>query len=440
MKNYVTSKKERLSYGGYFLGQNIIFMIVLQFLMLFYTDVIGISAASVGILFFIARTWDAVNDPMLGILVDKMNPKKGKFKPWISAVILLMPIATIFLFINPNLGGSGNLAYAYVTYIIWGMVYTISDVPIFALATVMTPNNDERVTLITFGRVAAMIAGLISGVIFMPIVTAMGWTNAVIILSIVAFITMIPIKFFAIERIKHDRTGGISFGDIFKFIKINKPLIAFYSAFLIGGAANTMLVAGPYFAKYLLGDVNLVGLLTISGLFPMLVLLPLVPKMIKKFGKKKIFIYGYGSSIVFTILMYVVGYDSLPVVLILNLLRSAGVYVPMMMMGMFSADFVEYGHYKSGKRAEGVSFSVQTFATKFSQAIGAVIGGFLLGNVYGYVENAEQTTKAMDGIWQMYTIIPTIGMFFAVIIIFKWYHLKESDVQLMIESNNKTAA
>jgi len=440
MKNYVTSKKERLSYGGYFLGQNIIFMIVLQFLMLFYTDVIGISAASVGILFFIARTWDAVNDPMLGILVDKMNPKKGKFKPWISAVILLMPIATIFLFINPNLAGSGNLTYAYVTYIIWGMVYTISDVPIFALATVMTPNNDERVTLITFGRVAAMIAGLISGVIFMPIVTAMGWTNAVIILAIVAFITMIPIKFFAIERIKHDRSSGISFGDIFKFIKINKPLIAFYSAFLIGGAVNTMLVAGPYFAKYLLGDVNLVGLLTISGFLPMLVLLPLVPKMIKKFGKKKIFIYGYGSSIVFTILMYVVGYSSLPVVLVFNLLRSAGVYIPMMMMGMFSADFVEYGHYKSGKRAEGVSFSVQTFATKFSQAIGAVIGGFLLGNVYGYVENAEQTTKTMDGIWQMYTIIPTIGMFLAILIIFKWYHLKESDVQLMIESNNKTAA
>lgn len=440
MNNYVTSKKERLSYGGYFLGQNIIFMVVLQFLMLFYTDVIGISAVSVGVLFFVARTWDAVNDPMLGILVDKMNPKKGKFKPWISAVILLMPIATIFLFINPNLGDSGNLAYAYVTYIIWGMVYTVSDVPIFALATVMTPNNDERVTLITFGRVAAMIAGLVAGAIFMPIVTAMGWTNAVILLSVVAFIVMIPIKFFAMERIKHDRTGGISFGDIFKFIKINKPLIAFYSAFLIAGAINTMIVAGPYFAKYLLGDVNLVGLLTISAFLPMLVLLPLMPKMIKKFGKKKIFVYGYGSSIVFTILMYVVGYGSLPVVLIFNMLRSAGVYVPMMMMGMFSADFVEYGHYKSGKRAEGISFSVQTFATKFSQAIGAVIGGFLLGNIYGYVDNAEQSAKAMAGIWQMYTVIPTIGMILAVLIISKWYHLKESDVQLMIESNNKTAA
>ena len=199
IKGFRTSKRERLSYGSYFLGQNIIFMIVLQFLMIFYTDVIGLGAAAVGIMFGIARLWDAINDPLLGIIVDKSNPKKGKFKPWVNAVIPLMPLATIFLFINPKLGDSGNLIYAYVTYIIWGMIYTVSDVPIFALATVMTDKVDERVTLITFGRIATMIAAILGMVLFMPIVTATNWTVGIVIMMTMAFLTMIPIRFFAVD-------------------------------------------------------------------------------------------------------------------------------------------------------------------------------------------------------------------------------------------------
>lgn len=438
--NFVTSRKERLSYGGYFLGQNIIFMIVLQFLMLFYTDEVGLGAAAVGLMFFVARTWDAINDPMLGILVDKTNPKKGKFKPWINAVIILMPIATILLFINPKLGGTGNLVYAYVSYILWGMIYTISDVPIFALATVMTDNVDERVSLITYGRIAAMFAALLGVAVFMPIVKAMGWTQAIIIMSIIAFITMIPIKFFTVERIKHDRSGGLSFKDIFEFIKSNRPLIVFYSAFLIAGAFNTIMVVQNYFVIYVIGNEDLIPVFGVVSFLPLFVVMPFLPKMIKKYGKKKIFIVGTTVSIIANIIFYIVGYSNLPIVLILSMIRGLGSFIPMMMMGMFSADFVEYGYYKTGKRAEGISFSVQTFATKFSQAIGAVIGGFLLENVYGYVPNVDQSAKAIKGIFTSYTLIPTIGLIFSVLIIGFFYKLKEDEVQEMINEMSRKKA
>lgn len=428
-----TSKKERFSYGSYFLGQNIIYMIVLQFLMLFYTDVVGIGAATVGILFGVARTWDAINDPMLGMLVDKSNPKKGKFKPWINAVIPLMPLVTVFLFINPNMGAQGNLIYAYVTYIIWGMVYTISDVPIFALATVMTDQVDERTSLITYGRVAALIAAVIGLALFMPIVQATSWTTAAIVMMTIAFLFMVPIRFFAVERITHDRGDGITFKEIVHFIKSNKPLLVFYAAFLILGMFNTVVVAGAYFATYLLNDANLIGILGLAGMLPLLFIVPSLPVFIRKFGKKKIFITGILVGIVSSMLLYIVGYDNLALVLVLNAIRTASVNMPLLMLGMFSADFVEYGHWKSGKRAEGISFSVQTFATKFASAIGAVIGGVFLEKVYGFVANAEQSAKATAGIFALYTWIPVVGMVIGLIIFWVFYDLKESKVQEIIE-------
>lgn len=433
INEFRTSRKERLSYGSYFLGQNIIFMVVLNFLMLFYTDVVGIGAAAVGIMFGVARTWDAINDPMLGIMVDKANPKKGKFKPWVNAVIPLMPLATVLLFFNPNLGGSGNLIYAYVTYIIWGMIYTISDVPIFALATVMTDKVDERTTLINYGRIAALIAAVVGMVLFMPIVTATNWTVAAVVMMTLAFLTMLPIRFFAVERITHDRGEGTSLKDIFTFVKGNKYLLIFYTAFLITGIFNTTMVVQTYYAKYLLGDVNLVGILGVAGMLPMVFILPLLPKLIKKVGKKNIYVYSGVLGLLANIALYFAGFSNFAVVLVLVALRTTFSFTPMMMMGMFSADFVEYGNYVTGKRAEGISFSVQTFATKFSQAIGAVIGGFMLERLFNFIPNVDQTVETMNGIHFMFSLFPGIGVAIGTLIVALFYHLKESDVQRMID-------
>ena len=115
---FLTSRKERSSYGLWFVGQNIIYFIVLTYLPIFLTDEVGIAEGAVALLLIIARTWDAVNDPMLGSLVDRTNPKKGKFKPWVNAASVFMPIVTIALFWSINGSGSLNLTYAYISYII----------------------------------------------------------------------------------------------------------------------------------------------------------------------------------------------------------------------------------------------------------------------------------------------------------------------------------
>lgn len=124
----------------------------------------------------------------------------------------------------------------------------------------------------------------------------------------------------------------------------------------------------------------------------------------------------------------------------MTMVRNIASFLPLMTMGMFSQDFVEYGAYHTGKRTEGVAFSVQTFATKFTEAIGAVLGGFLLESVYGYVPNAEQSASTIQGLFQMYTLYPIIGLAAAVIIMVFFYKLKESDVQDMINEMEEREA
>jgi len=240
---FETRRGERASYGAFFVGQNIIYFLMLQFLNLFYTDVVGIGAAAVGILFFVARTWDAVNDPILGSIVDRADFKGGKFLPWIKMVNIALPFITVLLFINPGWGAAGNLAYAYATYIVWGMVYTLCDVPIFALSTAMTKNPNERVVLLTWGRVAALLAGAIIAGTGMPLIEAMGWTPVALSLSVVAMIFMLPIRFFAIERIQRTNQSHPTVSQTIHYLRSHRPMIVLYLA-LLGAFATKFTPAG----------------------------------------------------------------------------------------------------------------------------------------------------------------------------------------------------
>lgn len=432
---YQTTCLERISYGSYAFGQNVVFLVVLQFLMLYYTDELGIGAGAVGLLFFVARAWDAINDPLFGIIVDKLNLEGGKFRPWINAAVYLIPLATLFLFASPVTGETNKLIYAYASYIIWGMLYTLSDVPYFALSTVMTTRVGERVVLITISRMFAMVAALLSLSLFMPLVRAIGWTPSVAIMAGAAFLAMWPLRFSAKERVRIDRQEGISLPQIYSFVRSNRPMLVFYSAFLAFAVLNTTLIVGNYFAIYALGDRDgfLVSILAATAALPVILVVPFLPVLISKYGKKRIFVGFTALGIAGNLLFYLVGYANLGLVVALNVLRGIGMGMPMIMLGLFSQDFVEYGSHSTGSRAEGVTFSIQTFATKISQALGAVVAGVMLGTVYGYAPNQEQSAETINGIFFMYTLLPAIGMLIALIIMWVFYDLEEKRVQEMID-------
>ncbi|MGL4336163.1 MAG: glycoside-pentoside-hexuronide (GPH):cation symporter [Turicibacter sp.] len=432
---FLTSKFERLAYGGYFVGQNIIYFLVFQFLMLFYTDIVGLSASAVGTMFLIARLFDAVNDPIMGVIVDKANLKRGKFIPWVKLVIFLMPLATLLLFMKVGDGGLNTLIYAYVTYIIWGIIYTISDVPIFALATVMTNNSDERVQLISIGRIGAGIGSVVISLFVMPMVLRIEWVGTVVLLSMMALIFMLPVGFFAKERIVYQRKEALSLKRIVQFIGQNKYLLIFYSAIIISSLTNTSAVSINYFAIYNLGSQRYISTLTIANMIPMLLVPFVLPPLIKRFGKKKIFIGGFLASIIASILFYLIGYNNIVLVHIFTAIKGIG-QLPTFMIGLFTVDCIEYGTFTTGQRAEGVAFSLQTFTVKLSAAIAGAASGFVLESI-GYQPGIPQTTEALTGIWNMYALYPIIGGVVAIFIIWKYYDLTEKDVNKMIIENGK---
>ncbi len=431
--NYHTSKKERLSYSGFFAGQNIIYILVLQFLTIFYTDEVGLSTSAVALLFMVARIWDAVNDPILGSIVDRVQPKKGKFLPWIKAVSVFMPLTTFILFIKVGNGGAVSLIYAYVTYIIWGMVYTISDIPIFALSISMTDNIEERTSLISAGRLATGIAVLVATILAAPMIAEYGYAVTVLFLMIISLITMFPIRFFAKERFIYKKEENANLKATIKYLKANKYLLAFYGAAIISGSFGFHKVLMVYFAKWNLGDIALQSVISLAMTLPLIFLPIFTPMLVRKLGKIKLLKISFILIIVCQVANYIIGYENFGLFMTILTIGSCGSALPGILVGMITSDCVEYGAYKTGERLEGIVFSVQTFSTKLITAFSGALGILFLG-FFGYDQAATvQSPEVLDGIYTLITLVPSIGTFIAFLIFSKFYKLKESDVQAMVD-------
>ncbi|CUM70053.1 MULTISPECIES: MFS transporter [Turicibacter] len=435
-EQFVTNRLERLAYGGYFMGQNLIYFLVYQFLMLFYTDVVGITAGAVGTMFLIARIFDAVNDPIMGIIVDKTNLEGGKFIPWIKLVIFLMPLTTVILFIKVGGGGINSLIYAYITYLIWGIIYTISDVPIFALATVMTHNSNERVTLISIGRIGAGLGSVIISLFFMTLLSKIAWTGTVLLLATLALLSMLPLRYLGRERYVYQQKEVLSLKKIFSFVLNNKYLLIFYGAIIMASLTNTSTVSINYFAIYNLGNESYISTLTIANMIPMLLVPFVLPPLIKRYGKKKIFIMAFIVAILSSLVFYLIGYSNIVWVHLFTTIKGIA-QVPTFMIGLFTVDCIEYGTYTTNERAEGISFSLQTFTAKLSAAVAGAISGFVLERV-GYEAGVIQTPQTLNGIWNMYVLYPIFGAVIAIIIMWRYYDLTEKQVDDMILFNTKS--
>ncbi len=436
-----TTKPERMSYATFFFGQNLMFMAVTLFLTVYYTSVAGISPLAVGTLFLIARIWDAVNDPILGVIVDKANFKSGKFIPWVRTAVLFLPISFIALFFSHKMGDYA-LVYAYVTYIAFGMFYTLSDVPIFALATGMTSNPGEQSKLIMLGRMASSLGMLFIMIGYTVVSSKIGYTATSAIFGILAFISMIPISLTAKERVEYNRSEPAKISDIFKFFVSNKNILIFYISLIFMVGFNSSMTLGTYIAMYNFGDETKLALIMALPILATFPLLAFMPKLIATFGKKTILTVGMTICAALSVLIWSIGYDNFGLFLILNFVRATLIMLPLVLTALFAADFVEASHNAQGKRQEGLSFAAQTFSSKASSAIAGFLATVVLAwsglvlKVDG-IEPADipQTSEAMDRLWIGYNLLPAVGIVIGIVIIAFFYNLNEDDVQQMRTSN-----
>jgi len=437
----LTSPFERFSYFGFFLGQNIIYVLQYQYLTYFMTEEAGIPLATAALLLGIARIWDAVNDPIMGAVIDKVRFKKNKFLPWIRISTVGIPLTLFMLFINPEVFfGSGastilKATYCLIALILWDFMYTLSDAPIFSMATVMTDRLFERDKLMMLGRLAAALAA-ISSAVYATIKLQVGTTATVGIYCIIALLFMLPVCFSARERVQHE-DNNISFIGIFKYLFSNKPLLIFYIGYFAVSATNTMQALAIYFARYNLGNEGLTTLLMAVAILPVVVVSMLIPALIKRFGKRRLTIVSSIISIALCVVQYMLGYTSFWLFLGLAAVRVLFMQIPMLMYGMFTADCIEYCAAKTGKRTEGVSFSLQTLMTKLSGSVVSILSLAIMGS-FGFVEQAEtQTASALEGIWLCMSLLPAAGYVVMLICMLFFYKLNEKDVQEMIENNTQ---
>ena len=450
MKKYMTTFGERLSYWSYFVGQNVYYNITFLFLST-YLAMQGIDLGKVALVLAAVKIWDAINDPIFGYIFDKVKFKSGlKGLPWVRISVIGIPFVTIAVFAIPQASETVKLVWFAVAYLLWDTVYTLTDVPAYSMLNTMTDSLEERNLLLSVNRVFSG-AGYLLCSVALPLMIGsafkMTFTAAVAVLSVFSALTMVPMCIFCKER-NYDPekdTGDFSFRQMFAYLKSNKYLLTYYGGYMATDALKTSAAVTLFVSFYLFNDVNYSILLNLLGMVPGVVAAMLMPAILKKADKFKVLFGCHLVNIATGLLIYFVGWEQKAAFLIMTCVRA----VPMCLVGvlafMFTPDCAEYGQFKSGISAKGITFAIQTFSVKITGAVSSALALALLGCFRWVTVEAEsfealaqlgvrQPDMALNGLWIVYALVPVIGMIISTFF-YLGYKLNDKDVQIMAKCN-----
>lgn len=434
--SYQTTVKERVFYSTYLMGQNMIYAMVTGYLLLFYTDYIFLPPLAVAVLMFVSKIWDAINDPLFGMIVDRYHFKSGKFIPWVRIGTVLLPLATLFLFIVPvDASMTSKILMVSLGYLIWDMLYTVSDLPFYALTTVMTDNAKERSNIINYSRLGAGLGFAVVGIAVPILVEKMGFLIPALVVAGISYITMLPITFTAKERIRppqRDAKQKIDFKEMWNYLKGNKFLLIAFAGISLRG--SFMITFEVYVAKYCLGSLTYLTYMNLIAMVPSVLVILALPTILHYVDK----IVLYKASLVLAaatiITIYFTGWGNIVLFMALWAVYSLANAAMGTMMFMFTPDCVEYGHYKTGIRKEGLTFSIQTFSAKLSAAIAGTLSGSLLVWMSYDAQLAVQPASTPEIFWTLFCWVPVIGMALSFVVL-SGYKLRDRDVQVMTDCN-----
>ena len=445
---YMTTFKERLSFWTYFVGQNVYYNITFIYLSA-YLAMQGIALWKVSLVLLVVKVWDAVNDPIFGYIFDKVKFKNGlKSLPWLRIAVAFIPIVTIAVFSIPDaFNETGKLIWFAVAYLLWDTVYTLTDAPAYSMLNTMTDNLEERNLLLSVNRVFSG-AGYLLCVVVMPLLIGQSYSLAVIVLSILSALTMVPLCIFCKERNYHPELdeGDFSFKQMFRYLGSNKYLLIYYGGYMATDALKTSAAVTLFVSFFLFGSELYSILLNLLGMVPGIIAAMLMPTILKKLDKFKTLFWCNIVNIVLGLLIYFLGYQNQALFLVLTCIRA----IPMCLVGvlafMFTPDCAEYGQYKSGISAKGITFAIQTFSVKITGAVSSALALALLG-FFAFPEiktdsfqelaamNIQLAPAAQNGLWIVYALVPVIGMIVSTFF-YLCYKLNDKDVQIMAKCNS----
>ena len=436
--SFQTSQKERVAYCLFFLGQNILWGYA-GYVETFLTD-IGITAATAAAILLLPKLWDAVNDVLFGYLVDRHVFKNGqRFLPWVRIGTTAIGITTVVLFAIPqSIPQAVKVVWFLLAYILFDVCYTVLDAPAFALTTVMTSDVEERTSIIAGGKLWAMVGGVVATLLVPLLRPVLGWFAACAVFVAVSIVLMVPLLLTAEER--HGASpdaANPTFRDMLHYLKSNKYLIVTLISLLLLGLASLEQKMAIYMGRICLGQENMATLVAGGASVSVILVSAVVPALSRRWDKFHVLCAGLAFAIVMDVAAYYVGYDNLVMAILMTTLKCSGLGFWSVVIYMLVADTVEYGTYKTGTRAAGISFSLQTFVAKLKNGlIGSVV--LLSLSSVGFVsgENAVQPEGVADGVWALFCLFPAAGFGIALVLLLLFYKLRTRDVQVMARYNN----
>ena len=449
---YMTTFKERLSYWTYFVGQNIYYNITAAFIST-YLAMQGINLAKVAVVLLIVKIWDAINDPIFGYIFDKVKFKNGqKSLPWLRIATALIPVVTIILFSIPSaLSETGKLIWFGVAYLLWDTVYTLTDVPAYAMLNTMTDNLQERNTLLSVNRVFSGGGVLIYGVVLPLLISesvGMSASMAIAIMSIFSAITMVPLSMNCKERNYKPEEEEESFSprQMFQYLGKNKYLLTYYAGYMATDALKTSAAVTLFVSFYLFGNSTFSIVLNILNMVPGVFAAMAMPWLLKRFDKFKTLFLCNLINIALGFVIYFGGWENQTSFIVLTCIRCVPLSIVGILAFMFTPDCAEYGQFKSGISAKGITFAIQTFSVKITGAVSSSLALFLLGLFQWISVEAEsfaeleamgiqQSAGALNGLWIVYALVPVIGMVISTFF-YLGYKLNDKDVQIMAKCNS----
>ncbi|MDR0436201.1 MAG: MFS transporter [Propionibacteriaceae bacterium] len=433
---YESTRAERWSFCAYSFGQIVIYTIVSTYVQLYMTD-IGITAAATGVILLVARIWDGVNDPIFGVIVNRMNLGAGKYRPWLNTSAPLIALFTIGIFIVPSsLDVVAKTALVAVMYLLWDLSYTMCDIPYFSITTVMTGDVAERNAIISRGRIFTGLGAVFVVGLFPKLYPKIGWPMAVGIMALVGFAGMFFLGRVSVERHRPPADESPSLGELLRIVVGNRYLMVLCAAAVITSVCNFVTVVLPYFAIHVLGGEQMLSLVQLTSLGTMLVFIVFAPTLIRKVDK---FYVLLGSLVVWALMslvMYLVGYDDLVLFLVVASIRTAAAGFPGTFLVLFIVDCAEYARFVSGEDATAATVSIQTVTNKINGALASGFAMLILGFA-GFIEGegAVQSPEVLRLIWHLMSWLPAPGAILAAALLWFKYRLRDSDIQLMSLAN-----
>lgn len=457
--------REKLGYGFGDMASSMFWKIFGMYLLFFYTKVFGISPAAAGTMFLLTRIWDAVNDPIMGLLSDRTQTRWGKYRPYLLWGGIPFALIGVLTFFTPDWGENAKLAYAYLTYTLMMMIYTVVNVPYASLLGVMSPYPKDRNTLSSYRMFFAYVGSFITFMILQPLVDAFSsrgstgdqismepgaWTAAVAVIGAICALLFFLCFRWTKERVKaaEESRNKASVGTDLKRLFTNRPwwilLASGISALLFNSIRDG--VALFYFTDYVTSTFRTAAfgwtvgtIYLLVGQASNMIGVALAAPVANRIGKKKTYLGAMVLAALLSCFFFMLKPDQIMLIMIFQVVISACAGIIFPLLWSMYADIVDYQELKTGRRATGLILSSSSMSQKFGWAVGGAITGWLLA-AFGYnADLAVQSQSAIQGVRLMMSFLPAIGCVLAIIAI-ALYPLGENKVLDITAQLNKRRA